>query len=59
MKTLKRLFAPYMVSALWGGKYHHHFAWTLREAREWMACYPASTRVGIFRGDDYLIRETR
>ena len=45
-KLIALLFAPYVVTAEWGGKWHHHHAWTMVEAMEWARCYPV-TKVAI------------
>jgi hypothetical protein len=47
-RLLARFFAPYIISAQWGDRFVHHFAWTRAEALSWMACYPADARVAIF-----------
>ena len=47
MNALKYVFAPYAVLADWDDT-KWHYAWTRREAMEWMACYP-KTQVAIVR----------
>lgn len=47
MKALKYVFAPYAVLADWD-ETKWHYAWTRREAMEWMACYP-KTQVAIVK----------
>ena len=43
---LKRLFAPYIIVAHWG-KPRVHYAWTRREAFQWLSAYPASATVCV------------
>jgi hypothetical protein len=46
MNTLKYVFAPYAVLAEWGDV-QWHYAWTRREALEWMACYPKTGAIVV------------
>jgi hypothetical protein len=46
MNTLKYVFAPYAVLAEWGDV-QWHFAWTRREAMEWVACYPKTGAIVV------------
>lgn len=47
MNTLKYVFAPYIVLADWD-ETKWHYAWTRREALEWMDCYP-KTQVAMVK----------
>lgn len=42
IRAVQRAMMPYEVAACWEGVTTYHKAWTTRDAREWMACYPAS-----------------
>lgn len=46
MKTLAKIFAPYIIIAQWGTP-RVHYAWTRREAFQWLAAYPASAQVVV------------
>jgi hypothetical protein len=57
MKALKYVFAPYAVLADWGDV-QWHYAWTRREAMEWMACYP-TTQVAVVKIRPFSSHVTR